>query len=113
VLKAAEQAFERSNPTDNPPWLQYFDEAYMAAKFGHCFRELGQGDKVSYSPGAPSIWSTAILAERRSMSFCSPTLIYSNRTYMRRVLSAIRRWISARDFSQLARSDTSVISGDA
>src|SRR6516225_4917578 len=48
VLNAAEQAFERSNPTDNPPWLQYFDEAYMAAKFGHCFRELGQGDKAEY-----------------------------------------------------------------
>jgi hypothetical protein len=46
VLNAAEQAFEQSNPTNNPPWLQYFDEAYMAAKFGHCFRELGQGDKA-------------------------------------------------------------------
>jgi hypothetical protein len=46
ALNAAEQAFERSNPADNPPWLQYFDEAYMAAKFGHCFRELGQGDKA-------------------------------------------------------------------
>jgi hypothetical protein len=46
VLNAAEQAFGRSNPTDNPPWLRYFDGAYMAAKFGHCFRELGQGDKA-------------------------------------------------------------------
>ena len=46
ALNAAEQAFGRSNPTDNPSWLQYFDEAYMAAKFGHCFRELGQGDKA-------------------------------------------------------------------
>ena len=46
VLNAAEQAFEQSNPTDNPPWLQYFDEAYIAAKFGHCFRELRQGDKA-------------------------------------------------------------------
>jgi hypothetical protein len=29
-----------------PEWLQYFDEAYMSAKFGHCFRELGQGSKA-------------------------------------------------------------------
>src|SRR5215472_12375015 len=27
ALNAAEQAFERLNPADNPPWLQYFDEA--------------------------------------------------------------------------------------
>jgi replication-associated recombination protein RarA len=46
ALNAAEQAFERSDATDTPPWLRYFDEAYMAAKFGHCFRELGQGNKA-------------------------------------------------------------------
>jgi hypothetical protein len=46
ALNAAEQAFERSSATYAPPWLSYFDEAYMAAKFGHCFRELGQGDKA-------------------------------------------------------------------
>jgi hypothetical protein len=46
ALSAAQQAFERSNTADLPQWLRYFDEAYMAAKFGHCFRELGQGDKA-------------------------------------------------------------------
>lgn len=46
ALNAAEQAFERSDAAGTPPWLRYFDEAYMAAKFGHCFRELGQGDKA-------------------------------------------------------------------
>jgi hypothetical protein len=48
ALNAAEQAFERSGTTDIPQWLSYFDEAYMAAKFGHCFRELGQGNKAEY-----------------------------------------------------------------
>jgi hypothetical protein len=48
ALNAAEQAFERSGTADTPQWLSYFDEAYMAAKFGHCFRELGQGDKAEY-----------------------------------------------------------------
>jgi hypothetical protein len=31
-----------------PAWLGYFDEAYMAAKFGHCFRELGDGAQAEY-----------------------------------------------------------------
>ena len=47
ALNAAEHAFARSN-ADAPAWLGYFDEAYMAAKFGHCFRELGNGDKAEY-----------------------------------------------------------------
>src|SRR5215831_5653719 len=46
ALNAAQRAFERSSAADTPPWLRYFDEAYMAAKFGHCFRELGQGSKA-------------------------------------------------------------------
>jgi len=48
ALNAAEEAFERSDATNTPQWLSYFDDAYMAAKFGHCFRELGQGDKAEY-----------------------------------------------------------------
>jgi hypothetical protein len=46
ALNAAELAFERSDAAGTPPWLRYFDEAYVAAKFGHCFRELGHGDKA-------------------------------------------------------------------
>jgi hypothetical protein len=34
ALDEAERAFERSETTDAPQWLRYFDEAYMAAKFG-------------------------------------------------------------------------------
>lgn len=47
ALNAAEHAFARSKE-DSPVWLGYFDEAYMAAKFGHCFRELGDGAKAEY-----------------------------------------------------------------
>jgi hypothetical protein len=46
ALNDAELEFARANVADTPPWLRYFDEAYMAAKFGHCFRELGQGAKA-------------------------------------------------------------------
>ena len=47
ALNAAEHAFDRSK-NDGPAWLGYFDEAYMAAKFGHCFRELGDGTQAQY-----------------------------------------------------------------
>ena len=46
ALKAAELAFARSK--DVPAWLGYFDDAYMAAKFGHCFKELGDGVQAEY-----------------------------------------------------------------
>ena len=42
ALRQAETTFSRPT-SDPPPWLAYFDEAYFAAKIGHCFRALGQG----------------------------------------------------------------------
>ena len=47
ALNAAEHAFATSQP-DTPAWLGYFDEAYMAAKFGHCFRELGDSAQAEH-----------------------------------------------------------------
>jgi hypothetical protein len=44
-LNTAEKTFARFN-NDGPAWLSYFDEAYMAAKFGHCFKELGDGPQA-------------------------------------------------------------------
>jgi tetratricopeptide (TPR) repeat protein len=40
-LHRAEATFRPSHLDDRPEWLRYFDEAYMAAKFAHCFRDLG------------------------------------------------------------------------
>lgn len=42
ALKRASVTFERTGE-DTPPWLQYFDSAYLAARIAHCFRALGQG----------------------------------------------------------------------
>ncbi|HEX6509467.1 MAG TPA: hypothetical protein VF221_17705 [Chloroflexota bacterium] len=39
-LHRAELVFRPSDRDDLPEWLRYFDEAYMAAKFAHCFRDL-------------------------------------------------------------------------
>ncbi|HEX4816533.1 MAG TPA: hypothetical protein VFV66_27645 [Nonomuraea sp.] len=45
-LNAAERAFDARRPTDEPRWLSYFDEAYLSAKFAHCFRDLGEGERA-------------------------------------------------------------------
>jgi hypothetical protein len=45
ALQQAETVFgQRSG--DEPEWIAYFDEAYMSAKFAHCFRELGDGPQT-------------------------------------------------------------------
>jgi hypothetical protein len=43
ALHEAERAFDRRRPADEPEWIAYFDEAYLSAKFAHCFRDLGDG----------------------------------------------------------------------
>ncbi|MDR8408889.1 hypothetical protein [Nonomuraea sp. 3-1Str] len=45
-LHQAELAFDRRSPGREPAWLSYFDEAYLSAKFAHCFRDLGDGERA-------------------------------------------------------------------
>lgn len=42
ALRESEQAFAAAEERDRPEWFAYFDGAYLAAKFGHCFRDLGR-----------------------------------------------------------------------
>lgn len=42
ALGQAEHALDRADRSADPAFISYFDEAYLAAKFGHCFRELGK-----------------------------------------------------------------------
>jgi tetratricopeptide (TPR) repeat protein len=42
ALRESEEAFAAAADRDRPEWLAYFDGAYLAAKFGHCFRDLGR-----------------------------------------------------------------------
>ncbi|MFI6815268.1 hypothetical protein ACIBG7_22870 [Nonomuraea sp. NPDC050328] len=46
ALNEAEAAFERRRASEEPEWLRYFDSAYLAAKFSHCFRDLGDGERA-------------------------------------------------------------------
>lgn len=43
-LHSSELAFERADRAEPPAWLVYLDEAYLAARFGQCLRELGEWD---------------------------------------------------------------------
>lgn len=42
ALRRAERAFSQVSSGNTPPWLRYFDRAYMSAKFAHALRELGR-----------------------------------------------------------------------
>jgi Helix-turn-helix domain len=42
ALTDAEAAFDRADRAHDPHWMSYFDEAYLAAISGHCFRALGR-----------------------------------------------------------------------
>jgi hypothetical protein len=42
AIAAAERTFGRAAREDDPAWLSYFDEAYLAARMAQCFRDLGE-----------------------------------------------------------------------
>jgi transcriptional regulator with XRE-family HTH domain len=46
ALHAAERTLDRADRSSDPQWIAYFDEAYLSAKFGHCFRALGQAKQA-------------------------------------------------------------------
>jgi hypothetical protein len=46
ALHEAERSFDARKPASEPRWLGYFDEAYLSAKFAHCFRDLGEGERT-------------------------------------------------------------------
>lgn len=47
ALATAERTFDRATQEDNPAWLAYFDEAYLAARMAQCFRDLGEARHAS------------------------------------------------------------------
>jgi len=44
ALSRAERTLDRADRAGDPHWIGYFDESYLAAKFGHCFAALNRGD---------------------------------------------------------------------
>jgi tetratricopeptide (TPR) repeat protein len=46
ALGQAERTLARADRSSDPQWISYFDDAYLSAKFGHCFRTLGQAKQA-------------------------------------------------------------------
>jgi transcriptional regulator with XRE-family HTH domain len=44
ALDRAERTLDRADRDRDPQWIRYFDEAYLSARFGHCFAALERGD---------------------------------------------------------------------
>ncbi len=42
ALRQSERALSAADAQERPEWLAYFDSAHLAAKFAHCFRDLGR-----------------------------------------------------------------------
>jgi hypothetical protein len=47
ALAKAVSTFEHRNPESEPEWFQYFDDAELAAEFGHCLRDLGRAQAAT------------------------------------------------------------------
>jgi hypothetical protein len=46
ALAATERSFGQADPGQDPDFISYFNEAELAAEFGHCFRDLGQAGRA-------------------------------------------------------------------
>lgn len=42
AMRAAERSLDAVRDDSRPPWLEYFDRAYLAAKFAHALHALGE-----------------------------------------------------------------------
>ena len=46
ALHRAEVALDRVSAANSPDWISYMDVGYVAARFAHCFRDLGDTSKA-------------------------------------------------------------------
>ena len=68
ALARAEQTFDRATREDDPAWLAYFDEVYLAARMAQCFRDLGEaGHAARYA--RRSLDLTVRLTSARSVRY--------------------------------------------
>jgi hypothetical protein len=72
ALSEAERAFQRRSAGSDPDWFQYFDDAELAAEFGHCLRDLGE------FPGAASHAQASIGASGGPRSDFFVTLVLAD-----------------------------------
>lgn len=68
AINAAERAFHKAEAF-RPPWLAYFDEAYLSAKIAHCFRDLGDWPRATRF-AAESLNMSAGYTRGRAFNLC-------------------------------------------
>jgi tetratricopeptide (TPR) repeat protein len=79
ALHAAEVAFDRSGESNTPGWLSYMDSAYMAARFAHCFRDLGQmGRARSFAETAAEMSDTLHRTQASNLVMLASTYVDSD-----------------------------------
>lgn len=71
-LRRAEGALGESAGAENPDWATFFDEAQLYDEFGHCFRDLGEGQQaVRFAERSLSLRAEGYA---RSRAFCQTVL---------------------------------------
>jgi hypothetical protein len=48
ALADAVREFEQRRPDADPQWIRYFNQAELAAEFGHCLRDLGRASDAAH-----------------------------------------------------------------
>jgi transcriptional regulator with XRE-family HTH domain len=78
-LRDAEQAFWQADPVAVPGWLGYFDEGYLAARFAHSLRDLGDwGEARRYAEQAIGMSGGLVRARAFNMAVLASTYIVSD-----------------------------------
>ncbi|HEY3684768.1 MAG TPA: hypothetical protein VGL93_17160 [Streptosporangiaceae bacterium] len=72
AMREAEIEFDRRNPSDDPEWIAYFDEAELHDEFAHCFRGLCETQEADRH--ATMSLRASGDAYPRSRTFCRLTL---------------------------------------
>ncbi|MBR7830668.1 helix-turn-helix transcriptional regulator [Actinospica sp. MGRD01-02] len=79
ALHEAEVAFDRAGESNTPSWLSYMDSAYMAARFAHCFRDLGQMERArGFAQTAAEMSDTFHRTQASNMVMLASTFVDSD-----------------------------------
>jgi len=109
AMRRAERTLDAVGDERRPPWLEYFDRAYLAAKFAHALHALGEAKAAERFAVRSLRMSEGYERGRLFNTCCSPRSTRTAVNSMRRANSAVVQlpWRAA--FDQLAAVATSLI----
>jgi transcriptional regulator with XRE-family HTH domain len=75
-LRDSEHAFALSEPAESPQWLGFLDKGYLAARFAHCFRDLGDwGEARRYALAAVQMSDSLVRARAFNTAILATTYV--------------------------------------